>query len=228
MPTGTLPTTRLGRPTGESIDRSLSSRELLRVAIIEPHDLMVAGWSQVLQTASRGRYRVVAADSRAHSDVVLYGVRPHDQEPAHDSALHDLLRNTRSTVIVTHWDDTPAAVEAAMRCGAHGALSKRLPQTALVAAIEETLREEGPTRCPAPRASCHPEIALVGLTPREVDVLRLVAQGLTNMEIAERLFLSINTVKSYIRYGYRKIGAERRSHAVIWVQSHGLGTPVPC
>ena len=52
----------------------------------------------------------------------------------------------------------------------------------------------------------------------------LVAAGLTNQEIAEQLYLSINTVKTYIRYGYRKIGAERRSHAVVWVERHGLAS----
>ena len=116
-------------------------------------------------------------------------------------------------------------MEAALRCGARGALSRRLPQDALLAGIESILEGRDPRQCPPDHSSCHPEIARSGLTEREVDVLCLVADGLTNQEIAERLYLSINTVKTYIRYGYRKIGAERRSHAVIWAERHGLAPP---
>ena len=195
--------------------------------IVEPHELMVAGWEQLLETAATGRYRVTAGGSPEHPDVTLYGVRPREPETSHDGDLHALLRTTRSTVIATHWDDTPSAVEAALRCGAHGALSRRLPHDGLLAGIESILGQEDPARCPPPVGSCHPEIALAGLTQREVDVLRLVAQGLTNQEIAELLYLSLNTVKSYIRYGYRKIGAERRSQAVIWAERHGLATAAP-
>ncbi len=189
---------------------------------------MVAGWERLLENASTGRYRVTAGDPRDLPDVTLYGVCPSARPGTHDADLHVLLRSTGSTVIVTHWDDTPSVVEAALRCGAHGSLSKRLPQDALLAGIESILQGEDPARRPPPPlTSCHPEIARSRLTQREVDVLGLVAQGLTNQEIAERLYLSVNTVKTYIRYGYRKIGAERRSHAVIWAEQHGLTPPAP-
>ena len=102
-----------------------------------------------------------------------------------------------------------------------------MPHDALLAGIDSILGGKGPAACPPPLTSCHPEIALAGLTQREIDVLRLVARGLTNQEIAARLYLSLNTVKSYIRYGYRKIGAERRSQAVIWAERHGLTAPTP-
>lgn len=52
---------------------------------------------------------------------------------------------------------------------------------------------------------------------REVEVLSLIAEGLSNHEIAELLFLSVNSVKTHIRTAYRKIGVERRSQAVRWV-----------
>jgi DNA-binding CsgD family transcriptional regulator len=60
------------------------------------------------------------------------------------------------------------------------------------------------------------------LSPREVDVLRLVADGRTNAEISELLFLSLNTIKSHIRSAYLKIGAESRAQAVIWCFRNGL------
>jgi DNA-binding NarL/FixJ family response regulator len=61
-----------------------------------------------------------------------------------------------------------------------------------------------------------------GLSVREASILELVAQGLTNAEIAERLYLSINTVKTYIRTAYRKMGVDRRSQAVGWAMDRGF------
>ena len=203
-------------------DRSSRRGSVVRVAIVEPHELLVAGWERLLSDTPTSRYQVAAGDSREPADITLYGVRPDDRAGCHDPDLHALLRSTRSTVVVTHWGDTPAAVEAALRCGARGALSRGLPQAGLLAGIERILRNADPRLCPTADASCHPEVARAGLSPRELEVLCLVARGLTNQEIAERLYLSINTVKTYIRCGYRKVGAERRSHAVIWVQRHGL------
>ena len=56
----------------------------------------------------------------------------------------------------------------------------------------------------------------MGLSARESEVLALITQGYTNNDIAARSYLSINSVKSYIRSAYRKIGVERRSQAVRW------------
>jgi DNA-binding CsgD family transcriptional regulator len=64
----------------------------------------------------------------------------------------------------------------------------------------------------------------VGLTTREIDVLGLVAAGLTNPEIADRLYLSINSIKTYIRTAYHKIGGNQRAQA-IWVERYGLTPP---
>ena len=61
-----------------------------------------------------------------------------------------------------------------------------------------------------------------GLTQRQAEVVALITQGLTNQEIAERVFLSPNTVKTYVRSAYRKIGVERRSQAVLWGVANGF------
>jgi NarL family two-component system response regulator LiaR len=55
-------------------------------------------------------------------------------------------------------------------------------------------------------------------------VLVLLTQGLTNKQIADRLYLSINSVKTYVRNAYSKIGAANRSQAVGWAIHHGLGS----
>lgn len=60
------------------------------------------------------------------------------------------------------------------------------------------------------------------LTPREGDILMRIATGSSNREIAQDLFLSINSVKTYVRGAYRKIGVSSRSRAIIWCYETGL------
>ena len=67
--------------------------------------------------------------------------------------------------------------------------------------------------------------ALPHLAPREAEVLGLIVEGLSNAEIAERLYLSINSVKTYIRGAYRRIDVQTRSQAVVWAMQHGVGLP---
>ena len=62
----------------------------------------------------------------------------------------------------------------------------------------------------------------LGLTARESEVLVLITQGLSNQEIAERCYLSINSVKTYIRTAYRKLGVNRRAQAVAWGIRNGF------
>jgi NarL family two-component system response regulator LiaR len=61
-----------------------------------------------------------------------------------------------------------------------------------------------------------------GLTQRELMVITLIGAGLSNKQIAARLFVSNNTVKTYIRTGYRKIGVQSRVNAALWAMEHGL------
>ncbi|NYG53853.1 response regulator transcription factor [Nocardioides perillae] len=72
-----------------------------------------------------------------------------------------------------------------------------------------------------------------GLTEREAQIIDLISRGLSNDEVARACYLSINSIKTYIRTAYRKMGVTRRSQAVVWGLEHGLGgpdspvTPVP-
>ncbi len=67
-----------------------------------------------------------------------------------------------------------------------------------------------------------PDVTLEDLSKREVDVIRLITQGYSNEEICQELYVTNNTVKSFIRTAYRKIGVTRRSQAVIWGFKQGL------
>lgn len=72
-------------------------------------------------------------------------------------------------------------------------------------------------RSPAPTPDEH------SLTGREAEVLNLIVRGLNNNEIAEVTSLSINSIKSFIRSAYRKIGVEKRQHAIEWALDRGYG-----
>ncbi len=61
-----------------------------------------------------------------------------------------------------------------------------------------------------------------GLTDREAEVLALITQGLSNADVAVHTYLSPNTVKSYVRSVYRKIGVDSRTRAVLWGIAHGF------
>lgn len=63
----------------------------------------------------------------------------------------------------------------------------------------------------------------IELSPREYEVLDLIVDGLSNQEIADHLFLGVNTIKTYVRTAYRKIRVTRRPQAVRWGLLHGLG-----
>ena len=65
-------------------------------------------------------------------------------------------------------------------------------------------------------------IGSLGITPRELEVLQLIAEGLSNKEMAERLFVSENTVKTHTSRVFDKLGASRRTQAVQFAKSQGL------
>ena len=110
--------------------------------------------------------------------------------------------------------------------GASGYLSKGLEAEELVEAIErihggkQVLPIGGGTVNPKPESAWPGKE--FGLTVREAEIIALITQGLSNQEIAERSYLSINSVKTYIRTAYRKIRVERRAQAVLWGIKHGF------
>ena len=93
-------------------------------------------------------------------------------------------------------------------------------------AVAEALTVEAPPASeppdPAGRPAATPSSAPAGLSPREVEVLRLLAAGRTSKEIAEALVLSIRTVERHITHIYEKIGARGRADATAFALKHGL------
>jgi len=79
-----------------------------------------------------------------------------------------------------------------------------------------------PAETPATFTLNQAQIDALGITPRELEILGLIGQGLSNREIAERLFVSENTVKTHCSRAFDKLGARRRTQAVQMGKQMGL------
>ena len=128
-------------------------------------------------------------------------------------------------VVVYSFITDRRAVDEAVAAGARGFLAKSLAGEELVAGIERIAAGETLT-APARDGDTGPHAVWPagdsGLSPREAEMLALIAQGLSNEDIATACYLSINTVKSYIRDAYRKIGVTTRPQAVAWALKNGF------
>jgi DNA-binding NarL/FixJ family response regulator len=89
-------------------------------------------------------------------------------------------------------------------------------------AVALRLAAGGGPRDGRPRAEDQAEAAQAGLTPREVEVLRLVASGMSDAQVAERLVVSLRTVHSHLRSIYRKLQVGSRNEAAHWAVEHRL------
>jgi DNA-binding NarL/FixJ family response regulator len=129
-------------------------------------------------------------------------------------------------VVVYTWNFHPELVESARQRGAHGYLSKTLPARELVAALEAVHAGEVIVSEVGSRARSAPGLDWPGrgegLSEREAEILALITQGMSNADVARLTYLSPNTVKSYVRTIYRKLGVGSRTQAVLWGVHHGF------
>ena len=131
---------------------------------------------------------------------------------------------TRVVVLTAQRD--PSFAAEALRLGASGYVPKEAAESQLLEAIE-VAAEGGTYLEPQLGARLAANVAATGraaaeLSEREIEVLRLIARGLTNREMAERLYLSVRTVESHRARIQRKLGHSRRSDLVEYAQERGL------
>ena len=200
----------------------------LTIALVDDYDIVVMGVAHILDQYSD---RVVIAELDTNEDlsdtvdIVLYDTYA-QAESDHDQ-ISVLIRNPRARhVVVYTWNFHPDLINGARERGVHGYLSKALPARDFVAALEainagEIVFNEPPARARAVTGLNWPG-RTEGLTDRESEILALITQGKSNAEVAALTFLSPNTVKSYIRTIYRKIGVASRTQAVLWGVGHGF------
>lgn len=199
----------------------------VRIAIVNDYEIVVAGIAAVLEPYA-DRVQVVELDSGtpvvSDVDVVLYDSFAQQQGDVVD--VEDLVAAPAAKLVVFSWNDDEELVQRSLGGKTAGYLSKGISAEDLVAAIERVHAGEVVTPDPGTHRSDHvfgrwPGEEL-GLSQREAEVLALITQGLSNQEIAQRAYIGVNTVKTYVRTLYRKIGATRRSQAVRYGMTHGF------
>ncbi|PRX99043.1 response regulator [Allonocardiopsis opalescens] len=206
----------------------------IRLLIVDDHPVVRDGLRGMFHGEARFAVVAEAADGAEavaqaaawRPDVVLMDLRM----PVLDGvgAITRLAeRGLTARVLVLTTYDTDGDVLAAVEAGATGYLLKDAPRAELFRAVEAAARGEavlspsvaarvlGRVRAPAPEV----------LSPRELEVLALIARGGTNREAAASLFISEATVKSHLAHIYAKLGVKDRAAAVAAAFERGLLTP---
>jgi DNA-binding NarL/FixJ family response regulator len=200
----------------------------ITIAVVDDYDVVVLGVARMLeQYPDRITVAELATTQTVDRsvDIVLYDAFA---QPETDTAdLHQFLGNPLAgrTVVYT-WNFHAQLVAQARKLGVHGYLSKALPARDLVSSLErvhagEIVVSEPPGRARSATGLDWPGRS-EGLSDRESEILALITQGKSNADVAEITFLSPNTIKSYVRTIYRKIGVSSRTQAVLWGVRHGF------
>lgn len=217
---------------------------MTRIVVADDHQVVRNGFAELLGTQEDLEVVATAADGaevvrmcrQLQPDIVLMDVRM----PGMDGieATRQLVSdgNAPRVIILTTFD-LDEYVYDALRAGASGFLLKdvtaeRLFDAVRVVANGEALLAPGVTRrlirdfaAMRPKSDDVFRAAITGLTPRETEVLRLVAEGLSNPEIAERLVVTEETVKTHVSRVLRKLGLRDRTQAVVMAYESGLVVP---
>jgi len=218
----------------------------VRVLLCDDQALVRSGFRMVLEAredmevvgeAENGADAVELA-ARCRPDVILMDVRM----PVMDGveATRRLARTgTSARIVILTTFDSDEYVYEALRAGASGFLLKDVQPAQLVDAVRVVARGEAllaPTITrrlldrfahTLPDSSRTAPAALTELTERELEVLTLLASGLSNAELAERLFVSETTVKTHVSSILRKLGLRDRVQAVVLAYQAGLVRPPP-
>jgi DNA-binding NarL/FixJ family response regulator len=215
----------------------------IRVVIVDDQELVRAGFRMVVEAredlqvvgeAADGQAAVALAQT-AHPDVVLMDVRMPVMDGIEATRRIAAGEGSARVLVLTTFD-LDRYVYDALRAGASGFLLKdvspeQLAQAIRTVAAGEALLAPSVTRrlierylrLPAPRTGRAD--ALADLTSREREVLRLLARGLSNQDIASELHLSLATVKSHVARLLMKLGLHDRTQAVIVAYESGFISP---
>lgn len=206
---------------------------MIGVLVVDDHPMLRAGLAQLLEQADDITLIGLAADGAkgvelalgAHPDVVLMDL----EMPGLDGI--EATRRIRAScehtqvVILTSFSDRARILDA-LDAGAAGYLLKDAEPDQLLRGIRAAAVGEAPL---APRAASellaerHETRPASGLTPREREVLAMVAEGLPNKLIARRLEISEKTVKAHLTRIFERLGVSDRTQAALWAQRHRLG-----
>jgi DNA-binding NarL/FixJ family response regulator len=217
----------------------------IRVVVADDHQVVRAGFAALLDTqpdfvvvgTARDGAEAVAIGRELRPDVVLMDVRMPGTDGIEATRQLAAGQPGGPRVLILTTFDLDDYVFEALRAGASGFLLKDVTAERLfdavrvVAAGEALLAPAVTRRLISEFARIRPTVpvaaqpALATLTPRESEVLRLVAEGLSNQQIASRLFVAEETVKTHVSRVLHKLGLRDRTQAVIAAYESGLVVP---
>jgi DNA-binding NarL/FixJ family response regulator len=220
---------------------------MISIVVADDHEVVRAGFAALLDTQPDFTVLGTAADGAeavrvcrsARPDVVLMDVRMPGTDGIEATRQLALDAGHPPKVLILTTFDLDEYVFDALRAGASGFLLKDVTAEQLfagvrVVAVGDALLAPGVTRRlisefarihPHVAAAAAPAAALGVLTPRETEVLRLVAEGLSNTEIAARLVVTEETVKTHVSRLLAKLGLRDRTQAVVTAYESGLVVP---
>jgi DNA-binding NarL/FixJ family response regulator len=216
---------------------------MIRVLLVDDQDLIRSGLRAILREPfgflvvgeCRHGGEVVGAVRALKPDVVLMDVRMPVVDGIEATRRLGVEPDSPPVLALTTFDDDDV-LAGILRAGAAGFVLKGIPAeelqraTRTVAAGESWLDPAVTGRVldvfrGVPTAHTSP--ALETLTPRELEVLRLIASGLTNDEIAQQLYLTAGTVKTHVNHIFTKLDLRNRAEAVIFAFDQGVARPGP-
>jgi DNA-binding NarL/FixJ family response regulator len=232
----------MAEPAGAGVNADGTSRRPITVLIADDQQMVRRGFRVILEAeqgisvvAEAGDGREAVELVRRHAPAVaLLDIRMPVMDGLH-AARQILTLSSRTRVLILTTFDADEYVYEALRAGASGFLLKDAPADQLVTAVRslaagDALIDPVITRrlisrfALAARPAGVPD-ELSQLTPRELEVLRLVARGLSNIEIAQELVVEENTVKTHVSRTLTKLGLRDRVQAVVLAYELGFVTP---
>ena len=225
--------TRSPRPADSFPPMTEHAQAPITIVLADDHRVVRSGLRMLLE--SDGRFVVLdEAGDVPGTLATVRSQRPHvlvlDLNMGGDSSLDSIPQLRRDApdtqIVVLTMQENPAFAQAALRAGAVGYVLKDAADDELMNAVVSAAQgrtyltpELGAKLATAPS---DPDGRPDGLSPREVEVLSLIALGHTNSEIASSLFLSVRTVESHRAHIQQKIGLTTRADLVGYARSHGL------
>jgi DNA-binding NarL/FixJ family response regulator len=218
---------------------------VIRVVIVDDQPVVRAGVARILGPDDGFEVvaecddgdEVVSAVAAHHPDLVLMDVRMRRVDGVAATRLLRQAGDGPPVLILTTFDDDDA-LWGALDAGAEGFVLKDTTADDLISAARAVARgaawldpKVAPRVLQEFRTTVRPRLAQAArvgeLTEREHDVLRLMARGATNSEIADALFVSEATVKSHVGAIFAKLGVRDRAAAIVFAYDHGIVGPLP-
>jgi DNA-binding NarL/FixJ family response regulator len=220
----------------------MTSDDAVRVVLVDDQELVRSGLRRILRR--RDGFAIVAecadgeelpaALAEHDADVVVMDLRMKSVDGIEATRRLRAASDAPPVLVLTTFDDDEL-LSGALRAGAAGFLLKDSGAEDLIRAVRKVASGESwldpavtarvlatyRSAATAPRAAA----AIGALTARERDVLGAIGRGLSNLEIAEALFISELTVKSHIGRIFAKLGLRDRAAAIVYAFDHGLVTP---